>query len=244
MWVKEMTRAIVNVATGRYLKGQERLIEAVEPYRAGASFHYWQKEPEGCPAHSDVPYAFKAFALKEASKHADILLWCDACILPIRSLEPLWERIERDGYWISRNGYSNAEWTAESAYPDLFELDGDEVCAREDGPSWLEEAAAVNKEIPHVVATAFGLNVKHPRGKAILAEYYRLASETRAFCGPWKNTPETPCGPEDVRGHRHDQSALSVLAWRNRCTLTNPPNVFSYKGGETAETLLVADGAY
>lgn len=245
-----MTRCVVNVATTpQYQRGQDRLMAAL---RNTGSISFGPL-PVAWPTHRDKPYAFKAYALKEASKHAELLLWCDSCILPIRSLEPLWERIERDGYWFSRNGWSNYEWTAEEAYPDLFtdpKWGGREAI----GPPpqrWLEDAKNINRGIEHVVATAFGLSMRHPKGRAFLDEYYRLASETRAFCGPWWNlnhkdcptSKTTVCGPSDVRGHRHDQTAASVIAWRLGFELTSAPNIFAYKGGETEQTILVADGS-
>lgn len=206
-----MKRLIVNVATGSYRKGQERLYRNItDPAHLYTDLH-----PDW-PKHADKPYAFKAYAMKEASYAAHLLLWCDACILPVQSLEPLWECIEREGYWISRNGWTNYEWTADAAYPDLFpefwRFDPNRLTPA------IDDARVINRRIPHVVATAFGLNVKHPKGKAFLDEYYRLASETRAFCGPWINASSqwanevqqhsngafaAPCGPADVRGHRH-----------------------------------------
>jgi hypothetical protein len=161
------------------------------------------------------------------------LLWADACIVP-RDLTPLFERIERDGYWMSKNGWMNSEWTADSAYADL---------------SVTKEE---NARIPHVVATAFGISLRHFKGAAFLAEYLRLA-QTNAFCGPWWNSNRgeyagrdgaAPCGDASVRGHRHDQAAASVIAWKLGFELTDPPNWFSYKGEETEDTVLVADGNY
>src|ERR1700675_1035100 len=99
-----MTRAVCCVATtAHYQKGMARLIYAADEWTSVDAF--WKKEPEGCPPHAEVPYAFKAYALKSAAEYSDLLLWADASILPIRSLEPLWERIERDGFWIARNGW-------------------------------------------------------------------------------------------------------------------------------------------
>jgi hypothetical protein len=222
---------------------------------APATLHTHQVLRAEWPTHQQIPYAFKACALKEAvSAGADLLLWCDASILPIRSLEPLWERIERDGYWFSKNGWNNREWCADSAYPDLFP----------DTP--ISVARQINERIPHVVATAFGLNMKADNGREFLDEYYRLASETRAFCGPWINTAHpsaTPmrqerwrygaCGPADVRGHRHDQTAASVIAWRLGMQLTDPPGIFAYSKrrpdgtlhleDQDERTILLADGA-
>jgi len=128
----------------------------------------------------------------------------------------------------------NSEWTADASYADLG-------ITREE-----------NARIPHVVATAFGISLRHFKGVAFLAEYLRLA-QTKAFCGPWwnSNRPEYhrwaaagPCGGAMVKGHRHDQTAASVIAWKLGFELTDPPNWLAYKGGETAATVLIADGAY
>jgi len=272
-------RAVVSWATGRYTKGQDRLIEEVT--RQGYDYVHWRDRlPQGCPPHEEVPYAANAYALVQAAEEGyETLLWADACILPIQPLEPLWERIERDGYWISNQagperdkGWSNYEWTADSAYPDLFPCDAGRLLGREATPAEqqiaipmvqpdgsgasLNMARQINRTIPHVVATTFGVSLAHPTGKEILREYSRLASETKAFCGPWTNTAyaanfDTPpkayahaCGPSGVRGHRHDQTALSVIAWRLGCNLTRWPEVFAYRGHEDERTILVADSSY
>jgi hypothetical protein len=249
-----MNRAIVNVATTDfYRRGQDRLFSALQPMDEHMSVIIHRELRDEWPTHQDKPYAFKSFALLEAARHFDLLIWADSCIIPVRSMEPLWERIERDGYWMSENGFSNYEWTADSAYQDLFRYWQNE---QRSTSAIREDMYRINRTIPHVVATAFGLNARHPKGKAFLDEYFRLASETKAFCGPWLNAnhPDNEkrqldsfcarCGPPDVRGHRHDQTAASVIAWRLGFELTKPPNIFAYRGGETEETILVADGAY
>lgn len=253
-----MTRAVVNVASDSWVRGQNRLHKRL--HEMGENLVLWTNQlPPGSPPHrlhgafagtqeKNIPYAFKAYALVEAAKQYDTLLWADACILPVQPLESLWERIERDGYWISRQGYNNYEWTADSACKDLFP-----ECGNFDGDYDYTHAREINRTIPHVVATSFGFSVKHPQGRAFLSEYYRLASTTRAFCGPWSNANVSgavagfrtaPCGPPDVWGHRHDQTAASVIAWRLGFELTSPPEVFAYRGGEDERTILVADGAY
>jgi hypothetical protein len=243
-----MTRAVVCVATtSRYKRGMARMARELD--RQNVVQMLFGGLPSGSPEHKAVPYAFKAYALQEAARQSfGTLLWCDASILPAADMTPLWERIERDGYWFARNyGWSNYEWTADSAYADLF-----------GGP--IGPARMLNRDIPHVVATAFGLSLRHPAGRAFLGEYYRLASETQAFCGPWINRDHPDCddappdryqamkcyscGPGDVRGHRHDQTAASVIAWRLGMRLTCAPEVFAYKGGESDKTILIADGSY
>lgn len=222
-----MSRCIVNVATGNYIVGQQRLRACLEAVGERASFMTWEnKLPLGCPPHHDIPYAFKAYALAHAIESGyDTLLWLDACIVPTRELNELWERIERDGYWFSKNGYANGEWTCDAAY-EFLGVDRD-----------------LNFQIPHVVATAFGADGRHATGRAFLDEYTRLA-KTRAFCGPWGNENGQASADPRVKGHRHDQTAASVIAYRLGMELTDPPAIFAYKGGETDATLLVADGAY
>lgn len=254
-----MKRAVVNVSTDSWVTGQQRLKHRVECY--DERIVTWTDQlPFGCPPHRPfgklagpqnqcVPYAFKGFAMQEAARDYDLLLWADACILPVKPMERLWERIERDGYWFARNGYQNYEWTADAAYPDLFP---EPIMAHDN----YHFARQENSKIPHVVATTFGLNVRHPKGRAFLDEYYRLASTTKAFCGPWQNSNApsvtgrntdryaAPCGPPDVSGHRHDQSAASVIAWRLGFELTEWPDPFAYAGSEDERTILVANGDY
>ncbi len=248
-------RAVVSVATGSYVRGLERLENRLRELNE-VPIMWNGRLPKGCPPHSEIPYGFKAFSLKDAAAvypEYSTLLWCDACIWPVKSLAPLWERIGLDGYWIGANGFSNAEWTADSAYPDLFPE------YYSPAGSGLEGARKENATIPHVVATAFGISTAHPTGAAILREYCRLGLETRAFCGPWINAAATlsgmdlhssrlsRCGPPTTRGHRHDQAALSVIAWRLGCRLTSSPDIFAYgKAGDARDerTLLVADGSY
>lgn len=231
-----MNPVVVCVATGHYVLGLRRLKSLLPP---GVDFLGWANEmPPESPPHKAVPYAFKAFAIAEAIRQGySTVLWADACIVPDEDLAPLWERIERDGYWMSRNGWANHEWTCDAVYPLLG-------VTREE-----------NKQIPHVVATTFGLCLKHEAARAFAAEYLRYA-KNGAFCGPWmnKNHPDyahhavnercAPCGPPTTRGHRHDQTAASLLAYRLGWKLTDPPEIFAYKNGETEQTLLVADGAY
>lgn len=229
-------RAVVSVATGPYYpRGQARLAMALN----GTRFIGWTNEfPPGSPSHADVPFAFKAYALKAASEAgATKLLWCDACMYPVKPLDRVWAEIESKGYLIFANGWMNSEWTADSAYADL------DVTREE------------NETIPHVVATAFGLDLEQEVGRAIFSAYLRLAG-TKAFCGPtWNsrhpkcgsNAGAAPCGPETTLGHRHDQTALSVIAHRAGCVLTLPPDIFAYgKLGEVFDdrTVLIADGAY
>lgn len=230
-----MNRLVVNVATGRYVAGQRRLKSLV----ANADFYGWADcYPDGSPSHDDIPYAFKAYAIQYAIRQGcDLVLWADACIMPVEPMSDVWSLIESQGYWISRNGWTNSEWCCDDALP-LLGITREEAVLQE-----------------HVVATTFGLNLRSEIGKAFAAEYLAHA-KNGAFRGPWmnKNHPSyagypigprcAPCGDARVRGHRHDQTSASAIAAKLGMTLTNPPEWFAYRGGEVASTRLIADGSY
>jgi hypothetical protein len=257
-----VSRAVVNVATGHFLKGQARLETALRAF-GETWFVPWGRQgdkawpvPSEWPTHQDKPFAFKAYALQgiagayDADEVPSTVLYVDASILPIRPLAPLWEKIERDGYLLMNNGYSNYTWTADSAYPDLFGQDHQHMY----DSHCLASDRALNKKIPHLVGGVIGLDLRHEVARQFLSEYYRLASATRAFCGPLVNDLSglsECCGPADVRGHRHDQTAASVIAWRLGCKLSNCPEFFSYAKNNSTNpadyderTVLIAHGAY
>lgn len=184
--------------------------------------------PEGCPSHDDTPFAFKPFALSEVAKDHPMLMWCDASVIPIRPLAPLWDLIETQGYWFSANlphgetgrVWTCGEWTADSAL----------------GPLGITREQAF--QIPHVIGTAFGLDLRHAIAREFLGEYLRLAQEGTAFRGPWNNVGLRASQDPRVLGHRHDQTAASVIAWRLGMKLTTPPEWIVDGIPPTDETVL------
>ncbi len=272
-------RAVFNVATGsHYCLGQQRLLAALQQHGCGAQVLAWTNVmPPDSPSHQQNPYAFKAYALQHALTNRarpTTLLWADASILPIRSMEPLWERIERDGYWISNNGWTNDQWMCDAAYPHLFPTPIDDEPGAEEWTTKYAEmpmhernllvARRFNRKIQHVVATTFGISLDHPIGREFLSEYVRLA-DAGAFRGPWWNSNASrkdyasnfgaePCGPPECFGHRHDQTAASVIAWRLGMKLTDAPEIFCYSKrrpdgtlhleDQDERTILLADGAF
>lgn len=222
-----MRKMVVNVATGSYVAGQWRLLNALKQFSPDAEAMVWADAmPPGSPSHQNIPYAFKAWALMAAdAAGADLVLWADACILPISSLSPLWKLIEGQGVWLAENVWSNGQWCSDAALP-LLGIDREESFAQK-----------------HVVAGVLGLNLRSEIGRMFLAEYCGFA-QNGSFQGPWTNEGREASTDPRVLGHRHDQTAASVIAHRLGIPLTQPPAIIAYKGGETAETILLADGGY
>lgn len=214
-------RCIVNVATGpRYVDMQKRLIAN---FGKEMAITWTDSLPYGCTTHELTPYAFKAHAVKYAiTQGFDTVIWMDSSVVPVRPLDPLWELIESRGYWISNNPPFNCgQFTADSAL----------------GPLGItrEEAFA----IPHVIGTAFGLDFRHDIAHRFFNELLWLADDGRAFRGPWTNHNGEASADPRVRGHRHDQTAMSVIAHRLGMQLTEPPKWIVDDAPATEETALI-----
>ena len=231
-----MKRIIVSVATGRFTAAQDRLRQALSEVERGADLLFWRDSlPPGSPTHQDVPFGFKAFAMKHVlEKGYESALWLDSPIIPLRSLVPLWELIEAQGYWFSANPpYDNpagliwncGQWTCDSALAPLG------VTREELFP------------IPHVIGGAFGLKLGSLLGRAFFDRYLRLAEDGTAFRGPIANNNGEASPDPRVLGHRHDQTVASVLAHRLGMKLTQPPKwvVDGTRASVTEETVLWVD---
>ena len=210
-----MTRGIVTVGTSdHFIGGVERLKKIIGD---SENIHAHYDFPSGSPTHQEIPYAFKPYAIEQAP--FDLVLWCDSSIIPLRPLNPIWKLIETQGYWFSRNyDYTNGEFCCDDALPILG-------ATREE-----------SFKIPHVVATCFGLNMRDPVARYFLSRWKALA---QAFKGPWRNDSGEASSDPRVRGHRHDQSAASVVAYRLEMRLTDPPDYFAEQGFPTSPSTIL-----
>jgi hypothetical protein len=241
------SRVLINVATEGseefYQVGQNRLAETMSRIDPRTELRLYNRLPEHWPSHQRKPYCFKACAFADLVDQFDLLLWCDSSIYPIAKMEPVWQQIEANGYLLVQGGGSNYNWTADSAYPDLFPNEP------------IEKARDINRRITPIVGGIIGINSKSDVGRRFLDEYCRLARQTNCFVGPWanENCPRrpnygiggryttAPCGPQDVLGHRHDQTAASVLAWRFDMKLAEYPAPYAYTTAGPG-TILLHDG--
>jgi hypothetical protein len=233
-----MNPVLLNVAIGKtYIKRQQRLqagwkatgseiplkcwtdcLPPCSPWHRG---HPWPHTP------GMVPYRFKIHAIQWAIQQGyDAVIWCDASIVPVRSLRPILKLIAEHGYWLVNNGWSVGEWVCDTALAPLG-------ITREE-----------SFQIPLCTGGAFALNLAHGLGR----EFYQrlLKMDDTAFYGPWTNGNGEASADKRVRGHRHDQTVMSVIAWRLRMQLMSSPQWFAY-GDSTAlgtlpeEVILVAD---
>lgn len=167
---KTQTKAIVNVSTnkGNYYKSQERLRQSLIG-RTDADVYMFKSEIEVlAPLHRDNNYAFKVYAIdKMFQKGYTQVLWLDSSVYAINDLKPIWDIIDKKGYFIQYSGWKAEEWTNDRTLK-AFGL------KRED------------MKIPMFSSGVTGINLNHPIGKKFF-ELWTKSMIDGYFIGDWSN---------------------------------------------------------
>ena len=231
---------------GAYPRALARMIQQFAEHSPGYQVRGWCNVlPPGTPhieenGYDYTGYAAKPFALRECMEDdATIAILLDASFYPVRDIGPLVDHIAQTGYYLCDNGFHVGEWTSDRA------LEWIGFHTRED-----------LMQMKECSSYCVGLNFKNKSVdcKGLLNSWCRLASSKSILAGPHENTAHQPkrrsmrnpgwCSADPrVKGHRHDQSILSILAHQYGMTNFIPrPKYTCYKAGATAETVLVNDG--
>ena len=175
----------------------------------------YRELPLGCPPHHERMYAFKIWAMQRAIDAGfRYILWMDTSFQPIRSIQPLWEVIEREGWYAGPQGNAMlGEYCS-----DDFVRDTSSTGNKEDSRNEL-------RSVPLVYSGLFGVDVKSDFGMALWLSW-RETQNLGLWNGAHYNAtgePITHVGQKlrghvskdaSVKGHRHDEAALSWLLWR------------------------------
>jgi hypothetical protein len=193
-------KAIINVANnGWYPLGQLRLIDSLVKNGFNDEILRWTNDsyPIGSPSHRDIPYAFKIWAFEEAfNRGNDLVLWLDASMYAIRPLDLVFDEIEKEGHLIFENTHCIGEWCSDRALDTL--------------KITREESFAMPSQLGGII----GLSATNPRSMEFLKQWKQLAIDGVTFHGDWKNDHGQVSSDLRVRGHRHDQTAASVISSR------------------------------
>lgn len=201
------TRAIVNLATGSwYPLGQRRLNASLDNVGyTGLREFYVGEESVVAPLHKDANYVFKAHAVNRTK--GDMMLWCDASTWAVRDLEPIWQAIEEDGYVFFQHGHKIGTWTNDCTL-DAFNWTRDQAMQREMLSSGI-----------------WGVDLRRYIGRALHSGFFNGQSY---FHGAWNNDARTESQDPRCKGHRHDQSILSILAWEYGCRIRYGQETYAY----------------
>lgn len=231
---------LCNVSIGGwYPRGAARLINSMHQHSYGFELQcHVNTLPFGAPAdvvedgRDYTGYCAKPFALLAArNSGADIAILVDSAFYAVRHIQPLVDHIARAGYYLCKNGNKVGEWTSDRC---LDRMNVARFRAME-----MDEASSY----------CVGLNFKDGRSTTLLHQWCGYAADRLTFPGPHTGTMHEGRNrgfvsvDPNVRGHRHDQSVLSILAHRLGMTeLVERPRLTAYAHHETEETVLVNEG--
>ncbi len=120
-----------------------------------------------------VPYAFKVAALQEAAMLGyQNILWLDSALIPLKSLEPLFDLIEEQGCFAMASG-GNIQAEVNKGY------------INQEAFSALKISYLESRFVPHIIGGSFGINVRTLAGSQFLTRFHALAEEKTAFFSDW-----------------------------------------------------------
>lgn len=232
---------------GWYPRGIARMISRFHQTSPGFEITAWVNTlPFGAPAdviedgYDYTAYCAKPFALLSALvAGADIAILLDAAFYPIRPIHPLIEHIAQQGYYFCRNGNQVGEWASDRCL-ERMNVTGEDSMQMEEISSYC-----------------VGLNFSNGRAHELLHRWCGFAADRLTIPGRHTNSHAFPPGQiahagrnagfvssdPRVKGHRHDQTVLSILAHQLFMeNLVNRPKFTAYLGSETDETVLVNHG--
>lgn len=192
-------RAIVNVATGHYVAGQDRLVNSAFPE---VSITWTDGWPRNSPQHHEAPYAFKPMAVKEVRDgHSNLninqVLWMDASCVVNKPLDPIWAYIEEHGILMFEDGWTIGQWCKDAALEPLGFKSRDEALA-----------------VPLIYACVMGFDFRKTVANEFLDRWVTYALDGVTFPGSWTNANGEASSDPRCLGHRHDQTVASALAWQ------------------------------
>lgn len=202
---------------GNYIKAMARLELSLK--QVGFEGHFYGINDYGhieSPLHkgpNSVPYAFKALSIKKAMENGGLLLWCDSVIYAVQSIDPVFELIKQHGVLLFDNiGFSIGDYTSDACL-DKFGMTRNESFKH-----------------PMIMACVMGFDLDNPLAQRFLKSYINAASDGVSYPGAWTNNNCEVSHDMRCKGHRHDQSVASLLAYQYGIEIQNAQKTcFAYE---------------
>jgi hypothetical protein len=201
-----MKKCIINFSNGKFTKAQKRLKTSIIKSNFDGDILFWTNElPPNSPNQEESPWAFKVFAFLEAKKRGyDLALWLDSSAIVIKPLTKIFKIIKNRGYYLFSENFSKVgEWSSDIALNN-FNIT-------------REKAFQINE----VYAYCLGLNFRNKEALSLLNEWHKKAIDGTTFRGLGReysykdslnNDKNIISEDSRVKGHRHDQTALSIIS--------------------------------
>ncbi len=190
-----MKSCVINFSKGAwYGAGQRRLVESLKGRFDGDVLTFTDEAQVGAPTHQKAPYAFKPFALQHAvEKGYDLVLWCDSSVWAIKPIQPVFDHLSIAGHLFFYN--CNAGNWCSDACLQSFGITRDQAF-----------------QIPMLMGLCMGWDMRTAKCQNFLKRWLEKATDGVTFPGSWTNKNNEVSRDSGVYGHRHDQSASSIIA--------------------------------
>jgi hypothetical protein len=204
---------LLNVVTGEqpgYRKGQLRLLESAEKHRWPGGILFWRGEyPPGSPTHDCQPYAFKVHACLEAVRMGYTrLLWVDSVCWFTRGPGDFLRFVMERGHYLMYGGDTAGQWCSDKVMAQI---------------GYTREELL---RIPLVGGSVYALDLTNAKTLAFFeswAEWCRKGffagfaiNDQADVLAVRRGLGHRPTGfvSTDARvlGHKHDETAASVIA--------------------------------
>jgi hypothetical protein len=209
-------RAVVSFADGAgdYRGKLQRLGDSLKGNFDGDFLGFTDYKQIGSPKHSEIPYAFKPYAIQKAIDLGyDQILWADSCVVAKQNIQPVFDHIEKHGYVFFDNiGHSLGTWCNDRTLKH-FSID------RQDSFG-----------IQQIMACCYGLNFNRDFVVSLFKQYKTV----NLYRGKWHNADRTESNDTRVKGHRHDQAVMSAVLHNHKALILKGQESFfaysSHKG--------------
>ena len=179
-----MKKCVVSFAdkAGSYQAKMKRLEQSLKGNFDGDFLGFTDYNEIGCEPHSVIPYKFKPYAIQKAIDLGyEQILWCDSPIVAIKTIQPVFDHIEKHGYVFFDNiGHPLGRWTNQKCL-DYFKMD---------------RVNAMFVKMIMACCMGFNPNLSCHRIPHLFKKYWALADDL--YPGSWDE-------------HRHDQTVMSFL---------------------------------
>jgi hypothetical protein len=208
-----MRKAIVcfNNNVDRYIMKQKRQEESLKSIGFDGDYFCFHSFDEiESKHHSEVPYQFKPKAIQKVREMGyDVVLWMDSPVYATKPLDNVFYHIINNGILLFDNiGFTIGDFTSDRCL---------------NITNMTREESFMN---PMVMACVMGFDFRNQLTNHIFDEYLRLSEVEGAFEGSWHNDRLQLSNDYRVRGHRHDQSVISILAVKYGIRLTHPNSTY------------------
>ena len=219
---------VVSAGIGRwYPRGIDRMQKSLRDVRwKGKTLMYRDEYPEDCLPVETHGYAFKPYAMKMAIELGSrYLLWIDASVWAIGSIEPVFRCVMEEGYLFFDNRASAGEWCRDASL------------------AKLELAREESFDIPEITSSLVGLDMEKRGSKEFLEKWTAYANDGETFLVQPRDNDKGLCSSHPrVKGHRYDQTAASVLVHRLGMKRKPFPGLYAYYQERGPATVLVNRG--